>query len=69
VGQRESRQSGAILEKYSGAVVPPGAARTVYSERLRASEVQPVLDLLVASGQLKNPVRANELFSSVVASS
>jgi len=62
-------KSGAILEKYSGAVVPPGAARTVYSERLRASEVQPVLDLLVASGQLKKPVRANELFSSVVASS
>ena len=62
-------KSGAILEKYSGAPVPPGAARTVYSERLHASEVQPVLDLLVASGQLKNPVRANELFSSVVATS
>jgi ABC-type nitrate/sulfonate/bicarbonate transport system substrate-binding protein len=61
-------KSGAILERISGAPVPPGAARTVYSERLHSTEVQPVLDLLVASGQLKNPVRASELFSSVVPS-
>jgi NitT/TauT family transport system substrate-binding protein len=59
-------KSGAILEKVSGAPVPPGALRTVYSERLHAAEVQPVLDLLLASGQLKNPIRAAELFSSVI---
>ena len=62
-------KSGPILERVSGAPVPPGAPRTVYSDRLRVAEVQPVLDLLVASGQLKNPVRANELFSPVVTSS
>jgi NitT/TauT family transport system substrate-binding protein len=62
-------KSGAILEKYSGAPVQPGAPRTVYSERLHASEVQPVLDLLLSAGQLKSPVRANDLFSSVITTS
>jgi NitT/TauT family transport system substrate-binding protein len=62
-------KSGPILEKASGAAVVPGAPRTVYSERLHASEVQPVLDLLYATGQVKSPVRASELFSSVVPTS
>jgi NitT/TauT family transport system substrate-binding protein len=62
-------KSGPILERVSGAPVPPGAPRTVYSDRLRTAEVQPVLDILVSSGQLKNPVRAAELFSTVVTSS
>jgi NitT/TauT family transport system substrate-binding protein len=61
-------KSGPMLERVSGAPVPVSAPRTIYSDRLHVAEVQPVLDLLVASGQLKNPVRANELFSSVVAS-
>jgi NitT/TauT family transport system substrate-binding protein len=62
-------QSGAILEKYSQAPVPPGAARTVYAERLRATDVQPVLDLMLATGQLKTAARATDLFSAVVATS
>jgi ABC-type nitrate/sulfonate/bicarbonate transport system substrate-binding protein len=62
-------KSGAILEKYAQATVPPGATRAVYAERLRASDVQPVLDLLFTFGQLKTPARAGDLFSPVVASS
>jgi len=62
-------KSGAILERVSGTPVAPGAARAVYAERLHAAEVQPVLDLLFTSGQLKNPARAADLFSSVVATS
>lgn len=62
-------QSGAILEKYTHTPVPPGAARALYGDRLRVAEVQPVLDLMLATGQIKTAQRASDLFSSVVASS
>ena len=62
-------KSGAILAKYAQAPVPSGAARAEYAERLRVSDVQPVLDLLYGAGQLKVPARASDLFSSLVASS
>ncbi len=62
-------KSGAILAKYAGAPVPPNATRAVYAERLRAADVQPVLDLLFTFGQLKAPAKAGDLFSPVIASS
>ena len=62
-------QSGVILEKYTQTPVPPGAARALYGERLRVAEVQPVLDLMLATGQIKTAARASDLFSSVVATS
>lgn len=62
-------QSGAILEKYTHTPVPPGAARALYGDRLRVAEVQPVLDLMLATGQIKTAQRASDLFSSVVATS
>jgi ABC-type nitrate/sulfonate/bicarbonate transport system substrate-binding protein len=62
-------KSGAILEKYAQAPVAPGALRAVYAERLRVSDVQPVLDLLAATGQLKAPMRAADLFTPIVQTS
>jgi NitT/TauT family transport system substrate-binding protein len=62
-------QSGVMLEKYTQTPVPPGAARALYGDRLRVAEVQPVLDLMLASGQIKTAARASDLFSSVVATS
>ncbi len=62
-------QSGALLQKYSQAPVPSGALRAVYADRLRVADVQPVLDLMLTTGQLKAGIRAGELFSSVVATS
>jgi NitT/TauT family transport system substrate-binding protein len=58
-------KSAAILSKYTQAPVSPGATRAMYAERLRAADVQPVLDLLFAVGQLKTPAKAGDLFSSV----
>jgi NitT/TauT family transport system substrate-binding protein len=58
--------SGAMLEKYTKTPVPPGASRALYGERLRAADVQPVLDLMLATGQIKTAQRASDLFSSVV---
>lgn len=59
-------QSGVMLAKYTKAPVPPGAMRAAYSERLRASDVQPVLDLMLSTGQIKTAQRAADLFSPLV---
>jgi NitT/TauT family transport system substrate-binding protein len=59
-------QSGAMLEKYTQAPVPAGASRALYAERLRISDVQPVLDLMLATGQIKTAQRASDLFSTAV---
>jgi ABC-type nitrate/sulfonate/bicarbonate transport system substrate-binding protein len=60
-------KSGAILSKYTQVPVAAGATRAMYADRLRAADVQPVLDLLFAVGQIKTPAKAADLFSSVVA--
>jgi len=59
-------QSAVMLAKYAKAPVPPGALRAAYADRLRASDVQPVLDLMLSTGQIKTPQRARDLFSSLV---
>ena len=59
-------QSGALLEKYAQTPVPPGAPRALYAERLRLADVQPVLDLMLATGQIKKAQRAADLFSPIV---
>jgi NitT/TauT family transport system substrate-binding protein len=61
-------QSARILEKYAQAPVLPGSTRVTYAERLQSADVQPVLDLLVNYGLLKNPLRAKDLFSPLVPS-
>lgn len=61
-------ESGAILAKYAQAPVLPGSTRVTYVERLSAADVQPVLDVLLKFGQLKTPLRAKDLFSTVVPS-
>ena len=62
-------QSGALLEKYTQAAVPAGASRALYGERLRLSDVQPVLDLMLASAQIKTAQRASDLFSTAIPTS
>ena len=42
------------------------ASRALYAERLRVSDVQPVLDLMLASAQIKTAQRASDLFSTAV---
>lgn len=60
--------SAPILAKYAQAPVLPGSTRVTYAERLSAADVQPVLDVLLKFGQLKTPMRAKDLFSTVVPS-
>lgn len=62
-------KSGQILEKYAQAPVLPGSTRYTYAERLRAADVQPVLDVMVNYGLLKAPMRARALFSSLIPTS
>jgi ABC-type nitrate/sulfonate/bicarbonate transport system substrate-binding protein len=56
-------KSAPILEKYAQAPVAPGSLRNLYAERLRASDVQPVLDLMFSTGQIKTPQHAADLFA------
>jgi NitT/TauT family transport system substrate-binding protein len=60
---RNRSLSAKILEKYAGVPVPPSATRVTYSERLRAADAQPVLDMLRAAGVLKTPLQAADLFA------
>jgi len=57
-----------ILADVAHLPVRPGSPRVTYAEQLRASDVQPVLDLLVSFGYLSAPMHARDLFSPVVAS-
>jgi ABC-type nitrate/sulfonate/bicarbonate transport system substrate-binding protein len=59
-------ESAKILEKYAGVPIPPGATRVTYSERLRAADAQPVLDVLGTSGVIKAGTHATDLFSPAV---
>jgi ABC-type nitrate/sulfonate/bicarbonate transport system substrate-binding protein len=59
-------QSGVMLAKYTNAPVPAGALRAQYAERLRVADVQPVLDLMLSTGQIKTAQRAADLFSPLV---
>ena len=58
-------QSALILQKYAGAPVLPGSTRVTYAERLQATDVQPILDVLQNYGLLKIPMQAKDLFSPV----
>jgi len=62
-GNHNHAQSAKILEKYAGVPVPPDATRVTYTERMRASDAQPVLDMLKQFGALKNPMQAADLFA------
>lgn len=55
-----------IVEKYSNASIPAGATRSVFAERLRVSDVQPLLDVLYSSGQIKAPAKATDMFAAGV---
>jgi len=67
-GNKNRERSAQILEKYAQAPVAPGSTRVTYADALRASDVQPVLDVLLSFGILKTPMRAKDLFSSLVPS-
>ncbi len=56
-------RSAQILEKYRGAPMLAGVPRVVYGDRLRSAEVQPLLDVLLKYGALKNAQRAQDLFA------
>jgi ABC-type nitrate/sulfonate/bicarbonate transport system substrate-binding protein len=60
-------QSAKILEKYSGAPVPPEIPRVTYATALRVEDAQPVLDLLYAVGAIHKPIRAADLFGGNLA--
>ena len=59
-------QSAKILEKYSGAPVPPAIPRVTYATSLRVEDVQPVLDVLLTVGAIRKPIRAADLFAGEV---
>jgi NitT/TauT family transport system substrate-binding protein len=54
--------SAPILAKYANAPVLPGSTRVTYDEHLSAADVQPILDVLLKSGQLHQPIRAQDFF-------
>ena len=58
--------SAQILEKYATAPIAPDSTRVTYAGTLRASDVQPVLDMLSHYGMLKTPVRAKDLFAPAI---
>lgn len=62
-GNTHRAESAQILGKYSKLVITPTMARAVYGERLVASEIQPIIDLSVRYGLLKQPFAAGELFA------
>jgi NitT/TauT family transport system substrate-binding protein len=59
-------QSAKILEKYSGAPVPPEIPRVTYATSLRVQDAQPVLDVLYTVGAIRKPIRAADLFAGVL---
>jgi len=62
LGERQPRPVGRAADQYTQTPVPPGASRALYAERLRVSDVQPVLDLMLATNQIKTAQRASDLF-------
>jgi NitT/TauT family transport system substrate-binding protein len=60
-------QSAKILEKYSGAPVPPEIPRVTYATSLRVQDAQPVLDMLYTVGAIRKPIRAADLFAGNLA--
>jgi NitT/TauT family transport system substrate-binding protein len=59
-------ESAQILAKYLQSPVQPGATRTPYADYLRASDVAPVLDLLLRYHAIAAPMSPKELFSNLV---
>jgi ABC-type nitrate/sulfonate/bicarbonate transport system substrate-binding protein len=59
-------QSAQIIGRYAMAPVLPDSTRVVYAEQVRAADIQPVLDVLLAYGFLKTPMRASELVSPLI---
>jgi NitT/TauT family transport system substrate-binding protein len=59
-------QSAQIIGRYAMAPVLPDSTRVVYAEQARASDIQPVLDVLLTYGFLKTPMRASELVSPLI---
>jgi NitT/TauT family transport system substrate-binding protein len=57
-----------ILAKYVQAPVLPGSKRATYADELRAADVQPVLDVLLAYGFVKSALHAKDMFSPLVPS-
>lgn len=64
--KKNQPESAQILARYTLSPVQPDAKRVVYAEDSRASDIQPVLDVLLAYGFLKAPMRANELVSPLL---
>ena len=58
--------SGKILTKYTQIAVTPESKRVTFAERLQASDIQPVLDVLSTYGALKAPMRAKDMFSPLI---
>lgn len=56
-------ESAQILEKWTRIPATPGMVRAVYSDRLRAAQVQPVIDALVQAKEIGAPFRATDLFA------
>ena len=52
-----------ILNKYSKVTFPPTMHRMTYPERLRARDLQPLIDASARYGLLKAPFPASEMFA------
>jgi NitT/TauT family transport system substrate-binding protein len=59
-------QSAQIIGRYAMAPVLPDSTRVVYAEQCRTADIQPVLDVMLAYGFLKTPMRAADLVSPLI---
>ena len=65
-GNGHQAESAKILEKYANAPVPPDITRVTYAEKMRATDVVPILELMQRYGILKQPMKPSELFAPEV---
>jgi NitT/TauT family transport system substrate-binding protein len=52
-----------VLDKYTNTSTPPERQHVVYTERLRASEIQPVIDASAQYGVLQSAFPAKDMFA------
>ena len=57
-------ESARILEKYTKIHVSPGMKRTLYAERLNASDIQPLIDAAAKYKSIKSGFPASELIAT-----
>jgi hypothetical protein len=62
-GNRNPAEAWKILDKYAKTTTPPDRSHVRYTDRLRASDIQPLIDASAKYGLLKTTIPAKDLFA------